>query len=256
MRELPPLTTKQEEILSLLFKFRFLTTTHIQSFLQHKNPNRSLSWLRDLTSKEYINRIFEPRNFEQNTKPAIYYLGKNGRTYLKQKSFNNDELKKVYKENQRSQKFIDHCLALASICLYFSQNSTTGEVVHFSTKGMLSSFEHFPDPLPDLYIARKTDASTRRYFLDFFDSFIPSFVIRKRVKDYITYFESGVWQDVTNSPLPHVMLIVPSKRTQKHITMYSQKLLEKTYLDISFYISSYEEFENSKKFEWHKIVVD
>ncbi len=52
------ITKKQETIISLLFRFRFLDRAQIQKFLNHKDEARINEWLKDLTEKEYINRSF------------------------------------------------------------------------------------------------------------------------------------------------------------------------------------------------------
>ncbi len=45
-------TKKQEEILQLLYIFRFLNSRQVQEFLGHKDHRRINSWLKDLVKKE------------------------------------------------------------------------------------------------------------------------------------------------------------------------------------------------------------
>lgn len=131
MTELPKLTKKQQEILRLLYGFRFLNRIQIQAFLGHKDPKTINLWLRDLRAKGCVEWIYST-HFAEKTKPAIYYLGLNGVRHLRtltRKSKDDDgkvvvtpayppeELRKRYKEPTRSQTFIDRCMLIADYCL-------------------------------------------------------------------------------------------------------------------------------------------
>ena len=48
---LPPLTTKQKQILSFLSQFRFLTVNQLLKYFNHKDPHRIKEWLKDLKEK-------------------------------------------------------------------------------------------------------------------------------------------------------------------------------------------------------------
>lgn len=131
MTELPKLTKKQQEILRLLYSFRFLNRIQIQAFLGHKDPKTINLWLRDLRAKGYVEWIYST-HFAEKTKPAVYYLGLNGVRYLRtltRKSKDDDgqivespayppeELRKRYKEPTRSQTYIDRCALIADCAL-------------------------------------------------------------------------------------------------------------------------------------------
>lgn len=77
MTELPKLTKRQQAILKLLYRFRFLNRIQIQAFLGHKDPKTINLWLRDLRAKGYVEWIYST-HFAEKTKPAIYYLTLNG----------------------------------------------------------------------------------------------------------------------------------------------------------------------------------
>ena len=80
--KLPKLTKKQAEILTLLYTYRFLNRIQIQALMNHKDKKTINIWLKDLTEKNYIHRIYST-HFLEKTKPAIYYLGINGIRQLK-----------------------------------------------------------------------------------------------------------------------------------------------------------------------------
>ena len=63
------LTKKQLEILTLLYRFRFLNRSQIQKLLNHKKISRINIWLKDLADKKTnkksktINKKKEPKRF-------------------------------------------------------------------------------------------------------------------------------------------------------------------------------------------------
>jgi hypothetical protein len=75
--KLSSITNKQQEILKLLYKYRFLNRIQIQQLMNHKDKKRVIVWLRDLRKKQYIEWIYST-DFVEKTKPAIYYLSLNG----------------------------------------------------------------------------------------------------------------------------------------------------------------------------------
>jgi hypothetical protein len=145
---LPKLTKKQQEILRLLYRFRFLNRIQIQAFLEHKDPKTINMWLRDLRAKGYVEWIYST-HFAEKTKPAIYYLGLNGVRYLRtvtrkskddgeiveSPAYPPDELRKRYKEPTRSQTFIDRCVLIADCALALEHedavNEAKGKKLHY-----------------------------------------------------------------------------------------------------------------------------
>ena len=56
-----PLHARQKEILYTLYRFRFLNRIHIQRLLHHKQFNRIIAWLNNLTTTGYIKRYYNPK---------------------------------------------------------------------------------------------------------------------------------------------------------------------------------------------------
>lgn len=254
----PPITKKQKEIISHLYKFRFLNTHQIQTLLEHKNPNRTLEWLKDLIEKNYVKRHYERKSFIDNTKPAIYYLGPTSRQILKNENkLQVEELEYIYQEHRRDIKFINHSLFLADIYLFLKSQKEATEELKFFTKNELRSFEYFPDPLPDSFIASKGVQATKRYFLDLFDEYTPAFAIRNRVRMYLTYAEQPEWDEHTDfAPFPSILLICANETIKKHIMLYAKSLLEKTYDDkVSMFLTTKNKIYQESKDIWEKVVI-
>ena len=78
--QLLTITTKQKEILLQLYRFRFLNRVQIQTLLIHKDAKNTNVWLKDLTNKKYIERIFEKKAGIND--PAIYNISIYGIKFL------------------------------------------------------------------------------------------------------------------------------------------------------------------------------
>ncbi|HSW97960.1 MAG TPA: hypothetical protein VLF89_09105, partial [Candidatus Saccharimonadales bacterium] len=107
----PNITNKQQEIINLIPRFRFIDRTHIQSLLNHKDKKLINIWLKDLTEKKYIKRIYDNSIFGKNRIPAIYTLDNNGIRFVKAKGiYDTNFIHKLYWDKTRSDSFIQHCL--------------------------------------------------------------------------------------------------------------------------------------------------
>lgn len=239
--KLPTITSKQKEILLLLYKFRFLNTNQFHKIFNHKDPHRIKTWLLDLMTKGYVKRHFKRTSFESNTKPAIYFLAPKARQILKsEKELDVSELEYIYKEGKRTQKFIEHSLFLADVYLYLRSQKEMNDELKFFTKSDLQSYEYFPDPPPDAFISIHGQGETTHYFLDFFDDFTPPFAMRRRVRMYFEYAEKPDWDENTDTtPFPKILFILPNESAKKHVSKYASALLQKTYQDtVSYYLTT------------------
>jgi hypothetical protein len=214
-----PITQKQLAVLILLYRYRFLNRTQIQSLLNHKTAHRVKTWLKDLNEKQYINRIYS-KHFGSEAKPAIYYLTLKSRQILKQEPACNIQLlERVYTEKQRSERFRCHCMTLADIYLGLRQRvNNNQQVLHFFTSTDLTSLKYLPIPLPDAYIAIDSPhKKTRRYFISIIDEHTPRFALRTLIQEWDEYFNENTWQEHTGLAFPKVILIYPNLATKKYL---------------------------------------
>jgi len=254
MTELPKITKKQQEILKLLYSFRFLSRIQIQAFLGHKDPKTINLWLRDMRGKGYIEWIYST-HFAEKTKPAIYYLGLNGVRYLRTLTRKNqdgdvlptyppEELRKRYKEPTRSQTYIDRCILIADCCIALeredNENETRGKKLcyYYQTEAAYSldySYYHFilDSELirPSLVFCQdkigKEETTLESYILEIFDPTLPRYRMKKRLGDYVKYLDDGdEWQDRTDTEqLPVVLYVCPRMSDLIYAKRRTRKLI-------------------------------
>lgn len=237
--ELPPITNKQRHILFLLYRFRFLTTHHIQHFLNHKNSNRSKTWLKDLTDKGYLQRIYS-RTIAEINKPAIYFLGLKGKQELKKnKDCNKHLLDRVYKEHKKGRSFIAKNLFIADLYFTFLKRTLKEKSqLFFYSKTDLNLFKFLLEKLPDAYVAvEKEGKKTKRFLIEVIDNNEPRYAIKIRIQEYIDYYEEGEWERNTKFPFPLILVICPDNKVKKYLIKHVQDIEE----DTLFYFLTREE---------------
>jgi len=201
--KLPPITTKQQDMLKLLYRYRFANRIQLQEFMGHKNKRRIAEWLKDLREKHYIEWIYST-DFAEKTKPAIYYLGLNGVRYLKTvDEYPLKEMRKRYRESSRSADFIAKSVLLAESCLSLAAKSKGKLTYSFVTQADYADADnkyHFlaEELKPDLCYERveqtKQGTEVEDYLVVVFDATEPRHKVRKRLKDYVTYLDEGGWK--------------------------------------------------------------
>lgn len=223
----PTITTKQQEILKLIYRYRFLNRTQIQVLLGHKDKRRIISWLKDLRDEQYVDWHYNATDFIAKSQPAIYYLALNGIRYLRKVGgYPAEELRKRYKEPGRTNVFIDRCLLVADCCIALRAKSSD----ELKYSWMLPADYAYPDSphhflnelKPHLFFAKQNGGETTNYLLENFELTLPRYQFRKRLKDYVDYLAH--WNE-DNGPTPTALfvcatvadLIYVKRRVKKHL---------------------------------------
>ena len=232
---LPKITKKQQEIILLIPRFRFLNRIQIQTFLNHKNKKNINTWLPDLVNKQYLERIYST-NFGDNTKPAVYYLRINGLRWLKTNStYNPQQIRKWYQDKNRSEGFRDKCLLITDIYQDFQKQSIGNTGYEAITESDYSSpdsqFHFFSEPEtiihPNLVIKKTKGKQLRTwYLLEYFEETLPKYRVRKRLENYLEFYWSNEWENQTNDPFPIILLVFSTKADMIYAKRYTKKLLE------------------------------
>lgn len=235
---LPSITKKQQAIILLLYKFRFLNRIQIQTLLGHKQFNGINVWLKDLTAKEYTGKKVDTSSKIHIT-PTTYFLELNGIGFMKkQPSCEPRYLKKLYKEESRSEEFINRCLFIADMYIDLWQTYKNTSSFTFYTPSDYSLDGIIREISPHC-VFRKEEGKPY-YVIELFSDTIPRFAIRKRVTQYIRFFTKGDW--VKNEQLPNILFICPDSKIENYIYRFAQKVLkEESITDLAVYLSTKEQ---------------
>ncbi len=231
---LPTITKKQQDILLLLYRFRFLNRIHIQTLLNHKTFNRINHWLKDLTDKNYIGKIHNT-SAKINTTPSIYYLARNGIKYLKtQPSCNKEYIQRLYADNKRSMDFVNRSLFISDIYISLLQkySNTSGFTFYtqsdFSVDGIVKEiFPHF--------VYRKMDGKPF-YVAEIFTDKMPRYAVRSRITRYLQFFTKGDW--IKHEQTPNILFICPSEELEQYIYKKTKKYLDDENVNLPVYVST------------------
>lgn len=228
------LNQEQVAVLNLLYTFRFASNEHVARYSGKKNAKHVQKRLKILEDQGYVAKRYD-KSYKLKGKPAAYYLlPKGARVLIAAGDPNPDEpinVKRIYKDKDVSEGFIQHCLNLLGVFLVF--DTLYGDRLDFFTKSDLSyeQYEYYPQPLPDAHVRLKTSSGTKEFFLDIFEDSQPFFVLIRRIKKYLEYSSSGEW---SGDELPTILIVVENKSVHKRLRKRIAKELRESYDEVTF----------------------
>jgi len=221
------LNDEQLEVLRLLHKFRFGTNDLFAQYFGKKDRSFVYKRLSILQERGLVGKRFDT-SYRLQGKPAAYYLTPDGARALQEADKSDINIKAIYKDRNVSDKFVAHSLELFAIRnqLYTQYDDD----LRFFTRANMNreEYDYFPRPLPDVYIRLKS--SDKHFFLDIFHDDEPSFVAKRRMKQYVKYDEDGDWA-VTETDLPVVLAVCESPNLAKRVQKYMAKALDDAWSD-------------------------
>lgn len=237
-------TPKQQEIIKLQYRFRFLNTIQLQKFLNHNDKKRLNIWLKYLVSNDYLVRIYDPHKFGENTKPAVFYIGKNGIRFLKaQGNYLPELLRKLYRENNRSETFKSNSQLLADIALDLKAQSKKGLTFNWATASDYTnpdspfySFSFLTELSTRLMFTREKNNEKKYFLLEILNTSFPPYRVRKKIRSYLKFLLDCDWMEHFKTP-PEILFICQTKDLLIRTKRYAKKLLVDEYkenIHISF----------------------
>lgn len=248
------LNTEQLEVLELLHKFRFGSNDLFAQYFGKKDRSFVFKRLSILLEQGLIGKRFEP-SYRLAGKPAAYYLTPAGARVLQEHRGQDKpaiNIKAIYKDKTVSEQFVAHSLELFAI--YNQLRTQYGDDLLFFTRTAMNreEYDYFPHPLPDAYIRLKQ--SSKHFFMDIFRDGEPSFVAKRRIKQYIKYDEDGDWA-ATGTDLPVVLAVCESSKLAKRVQGYMTNVLEEAWPDgeVIFAQTTKSDLLTSDRAIWRKI---
>lgn len=218
------LTDKQQDLLLTIYRFRYITTENLakQRNITH---NSAYSALETLHRNDYLGKLHK-KSYRLMNKHARYYLNPLGIKYLEQSDLevNKDVLPSRRRDKAKSVQYVDLQVAIHSAYIKFRREYGQEATIHTATE--FYGLEGFIKPYPSLYV--KT-AEGVQYLVEITDD-QHLFIVKKRIRKYIEYFESDEWDwDM----FPIVRIARRSKADRTKLLAYIEEKMDDNYLDKS-----------------------
>lgn len=237
------LEDEQHDIMELVYKFRFINRKQIQRILGYKVPKSINPWLKDLVEHKYLGRIYSRNKLLENTKPAIYYLDNKGVQWVEVNHYEMQpkKVKRFYQDKHASQRFIDHCIALAEIYAQWLPFKTAREKkkedrnivdqYYFSTITEMWYDEDSEYIRPDAHAERWVGEDIQSHSVELIEDYVPMYALRYKIDKYIEYVSNTDDWDVHcgSSDCFKVKMILPTQQKFRRIGKYIQKRLNESY---------------------------
>jgi hypothetical protein len=230
---LPKITNKELVILTLIYKFRFLNRTQIQTLLKHKDHRRIQAWLNDLTDKKCLGRIYSPK-IPVNTKPAVYYLGENGRKILAHANpdeYTTVQLQNTYRDSQRTEVYRLRCICIADcfIRLISPLEENTRSLTEFITPAdtAYSQNDSLTTLAPDSYFEIKElhTERTAEFTLFLLHERTPKYYLKFRLAHIINFCKETLYD--REDFQPQILIICTKERIRRYAIKIITSKLEK-----------------------------
>jgi len=266
------ITYKQLSIIYHLYRFRYLNRKHIQTLMKHKDYKRINVWLKDLVEKGYIERIYTT-SMPENTKPAVYYIGKYARRVLQgaeigtyvgfeevgaEYCIEKEHIRKLYKDGEKKESFRHDCLAIADCYLVIDKSiDRTNKQVRSITHNEIDNDPFLEELKPDLEISLFSipeDNETEEYDPEDDESYYLYYVSNRKLRKYIAYRIAHVCNYVlTNEDFvdfanygKHTILFIAANIPLRNFVMgIVKRKLNKIYDNrrITFKFATFDEFK-------------
>jgi hypothetical protein len=230
MKAAGQITAKQLRILTLIYRFRFITTSHVQYDLQLTTIQAAQKRLNILLEYDYIGRQYS-KEHKLNGRPASYFLQALGLATLRKHKpgVAPKVLHNIYHDKSADDSFIRRRIIAGDVNVALSQRF--GERLTFFAVSELAGYDYMPSPLPDAYFEIATEPSKETYLVEICDSLQPMYKHRKLIKRYIQYKDEGEWEAETDEEMPTVMLVCDNEALFRKLERIAATELENAYED-------------------------
>jgi len=209
------LTVQQQRVLKLLFKFRYISAQLLGQVMGIRRVS-AYEVLEKLISNGLATKVYK-NEYRIHGKPAYYYLNKIGVTTVRKlMDVKESAVHALYKNEEATEEFIDHCLKLTQ--LYTSIMPSLPDNSDIFTKTEINRFKQFPKNRPDLYI-RTSDGHEAIVVL--VDEKTP-YIIRKRLDEIITHSEDRGWE----GDYPRICFVLRDGNAKNSFLYTTRKKLE------------------------------
>lgn len=210
----PKPTAKQDYILTLIYKFRFITTHTLANYRNQSDYTVAYRSLEKLKQYGYV--LKRHNNYAKiDRKSAIYSLSKAGISYVRKKfTLSELALHAMYKNDRVTTSYAELFVELIHILnrLKYSYINT----FDIFTRVELADQDYFPTPRPDLYLRRHDFTGRPSEFMLFKVDDVLLFMIKKKLKSWLTHYEEEGW----DGDYPTILLICATQSIENRVRDY------------------------------------
>lgn len=237
------ITQQQARVLTLLFKFRYVTANTLSKVLGIRSDN-TYKVLENLVKTNLVTKVYE-KTYRIDRKPAYYYLNKQGVSTVRNIMYVKESaVHALYKNDVASDTFVEHCLTALSC--YNALKQSLPENTDIFTKSEINRYSQFPKNRPDLYI--RTSDDTEVIIVLAHDS--PSYIVMKRLDEILTHSEDEGW----DGNYPTIAFVLKDSSSKSTFLYRVNKKLDSMGMnedEIKVLATSLKEFEGNNKNIWH-----
>lgn len=232
--QLSPITNKHKQILQYIYRFRFLNSKHIRTFIHSNDINNTNKLLKYLTENHYLTRKYST-DIDKRRIPAKFYTGLQGIRFLKTQDYTQKAyLNNLYREKDKKEPFINRCLFIADICIAL-QNKTNSSILidefiaphDFPADAITKSLR------PDFALVKNLKTKKDYTICKILQDGMPRYAVRAVLQKYISFFKTKA--DTT------LLFICQTEKlyqyTQYFINKYLDELSDEEEISLPVYIT-------------------
>ena len=239
------LKSNLEEIIILIYRFRYLNRPQIQKLLNHKSRSSTLDPLNYLSEQKYLKQYYNPKFPDE---PSYYSLGTVGRKYLikfqnELSDINISVLDRVWREGTYTPAFKNHMMFLGFVYISLIElvkNTDNGQgKLRFFTQTDLKGVEHLINPEPEAYFSiEDKNKNVKSYFLEMIDEHAKWENTQKTIRKYFKYFKKNTWQENMKIEFPEIIIICPDYQSRNGLNKFISRQFKTHQLELSFYLTT------------------
>ncbi len=217
------LNNYQKEIIDALYKFRFVNSDLLTTYLSSSSRRIINSRLKILLDHDYIGRLYDS-SYKLSGKSAIYYLRPKSITYLKTiDNINNKVLIASYKDKSAKESIINHYQDVLTVYLKLANLYPKFKIYS------KSSIRDLMDNAPDMMLTKN---KTTTYLLDYYQDDITYRNLIVKIRRFIDYADDLDQENLN----PIILIICQSTSLQKKVTRLIKRELNNSYVYLTFLI--------------------
>lgn len=219
------LTTKQQHLLNIVYKFRFTTSTLTAQYrnTDKDSLNKSLQKLVDIG---YLHKEYKP-SWRIDRKPALYSLTSQAIKLLREQGLHEKTLHSMYNNKKISETHIQRCLEIMSSAIALRE--LYNQDFHYYSANDIASDSEFPLPRPSLYLSRVNpdENMPNEYFFELCHR-LQQFAVRERYKQILQHYDEEGWD---NGQYPTLLFVLETPRQEQAFAKFVLESLDSAGID-------------------------